>query len=91
MRLSQEQIVKSLGAMPGWQLSSNTIRKDFVFANFTESVSFVSRTVEPANTLDHHPDIDIRYNRVTITLSTHDEGGVTPKDLQLAQIIDTLV
>ncbi len=91
LRLSQDKVVTELQHMPGWEwVSPGAIRKEFVFADFTGSVQFVGRTVHPANAMGHHPDIDIRYNRVLITLTTHDEGGVTAKDLELAQKLDLL-
>ncbi|WP_053958823.1 4a-hydroxytetrahydrobiopterin dehydratase [Sulfobacillus thermosulfidooxidans] len=90
MRLNAEQVVQQLQNMTGWEWIGNAIRKEFVFRDFTQSVAFVNRMVEPANTMDHHPDVDIRYNRVQVTLTTHDEGGVTEKDLQLAKELDAL-
>ncbi|WP_028962191.1 4a-hydroxytetrahydrobiopterin dehydratase [Sulfobacillus thermosulfidooxidans] len=90
MRLSQEQVAQELQHMTGWQWIGDAIRKEFIFRDFTQSVAFVDRMVEPANTMDHHPDVDIRYNRVQVTLTTHDQGGVTEKDLQLAKQLDAL-
>ena len=72
----------------GWQRKSNRIIKDFDLGSFRDSIVFVNRIATLADTADHHPDIDIRYDTVQIALSTHDAGGITEKDLKLAQQID---
>jgi 4a-hydroxytetrahydrobiopterin dehydratase len=75
---------------PDWELVDKEIRRDFEFADFNESMGFVTRIALAAEKADHHPDIDIRWNKVTLTLSTHSEGGLTQKDLDLADTADTL-
>lgn len=72
----------------GWKLKGKTIYKTFNLKSFRDSVVFVNRIATLADDRDHHPDIDIRYADVTIGLSTHDAGGITEKDLDLAQAID---
>jgi 4a-hydroxytetrahydrobiopterin dehydratase len=76
---------------PGWEWSDTEISKTFTFTDFNGSMEFVNRVAEAAEAANHHPDIDIRWNRVTLRLSTHSEGGLTQKDLDLATEIDGLV
>jgi 4a-hydroxytetrahydrobiopterin dehydratase len=78
-------------APEGWALVDDTLRKEFAFKGFTTAVAFVQRLVAPANEARHHPDLEIHYNRVVVSLTTHDAGGVTDEDLALAGVIETLV
>ena len=82
--LSESDLTARLAPLAGWARSGSTITRTFKFAGYPEAVAFVQRTVEPAERMNHHPDIDVRYNRVIVTLSTHDSGGVTENDLRLA-------
>jgi len=78
--------------LDGWTLEGDAIRKQFVFDGFPEAVAFVSRLVAGAEAADHHPDVLINYKRVTLTYSTHSEGGLTPKDFDgalMAQRVST--
>ncbi len=77
-----------LDANSGWSLDEETISKTFVFSNFNEAVAFVVRVALIAETADHHPDIDIRWNKVSIALTTHDAGGLTAKDTDLAEAME---
>jgi 4a-hydroxytetrahydrobiopterin dehydratase len=86
--LSEQEIRSALKDLPGWELGDGEINKEFRFAGFPEAVAFVERMVEPAEAANHHPDLEIHYNRVRVVLSTHSEGGVTGKDLDLAGKID---
>ena len=79
-----------LQALAGWALEGNAIRKQFVFKGFPEAVDFVSRLVPHAEAADHHPDIAINYKRVTLTYTTHSEGGLTPKDFDGAKMADQI-
>lgn len=79
-----------LDSHPEWELNGKEIRRTFVFKNFSESMGFVTRVGLDAEKSDHHPDIDIRWNQVTLTLSTHSEGGLTARDLVLADTADSL-
>ena len=79
-----------LEAHPDWARSGGEITRTYTFANFNESMGFVTRVALEAEKADHHPDIDIRWNRVTLTLSTHSEGGLTVRDLDLADKTDRL-
>lgn len=87
-RLSDAEIDARLSALSGWSRAGDAITKTFSFTGFPEAVAFIARTVEPAERLAHHPDIDLRYNRVTVTLSTHDQGGLTAFDFALAPEIE---
>ena len=73
-----------------WSRSGNEITRVFAFKDFNESMGFVTRIALEAEKAEHHPDIDIRWNKVTLTLSTHSEGGLTTKDLDLADTADSL-
>ncbi|CAN5658339.1 4a-hydroxytetrahydrobiopterin dehydratase [soil metagenome] len=86
--LSDIAIQRGLSGLPGWSRKGDTITKTYQFKTFPAAISFVSRVAEAAETADHHPDIDIRYTKVTCTLSTHDAGGITQNDLDLAGEID---
>ena len=89
--LAREEIDRRLTELKGWTLDGNAIRKQFVFAGFPEAVSFVARLVPGAEAADHHPDIAISYRRVTLSYSTHSEGGLTHKDFEGARMADALV
>ena len=75
---------------PGWELDGNTIRKRFRCASFTAAIAFVDKVAAIAEAADHHPDITIHYDRVTLTLSTHAAGGLTERDFALAAEIETV-
>lgn len=87
-KLNTESIRGWLNGRKGWKRRSNRISKSFHFNSFRDTIVFVNRVATLADTHDHHPNIDIRYDNVTITLSTHDAGGITEKDLALAEQID---
>lgn len=89
--LTDADIEMRLSALPAWRRTGGAITRTVTFAGFPEAVAFVTRLVEPAEAMQHHPDIDVRYNRVVITLSTHDVGGLTASDVTLAAQIDALV
>lgn len=89
--LSREEIserLKTLGN--GWALDGDAIKKQFTFRDFPEAVRFVDRIVPVAEAADHHPDVLINYKRVTLTYSTHSEGGLTDKDFTGAAAVDQL-
>lgn len=90
-RLSDAEIAQGLAGLPGWARAGDAITRTFTFAGFPEAVSFVQRMVAPAEAMGHHPDVDVRYARVVVTLTTHDSGGVTASDFALALVIDGLV
>lgn len=88
MALTAGEVQAALTELPGWGGDAMTIRKTYSFADFVTAISFVDRAAVLAEQVQHHPDIDIRYSRVTMALSTHDEGGVTRKDIDLARQLD---
>ena len=87
-RLRDDQIQTEIGRLEGWTLDGNAIRKQFTFRGFPEAVAFVQRLVPDAEASDHHPDITINYKRVTLSYSTHSEGGLTAKDFDGARMAD---
>ncbi|NJL23247.1 MAG: 4a-hydroxytetrahydrobiopterin dehydratase [Leptolyngbyaceae cyanobacterium SM1_3_5] len=88
--LSDRDIQARLAELPNWTLSDRQIESTRRFRDFIEAIAFVNRLVEPAEAAGHHPDITISYNRVTIVLTTHDAGGLTEKDFDLAKTISTI-
>ena len=84
-KLSPEEIDKALAELEGWSRQGEAITKTFRFRDFIGSVNFVNALAEVAEGMKHHPDIDIRYNKVTLVLTTHDSGGVTTRDFELAR------
>lgn len=89
--LDQSEIKKRIGAMAGWMQMGNSLHKKFTLKTFPAAVEFVNSIAATAEKANHHPDINIRYNVVEITLSTHSAGGITDKDFALARQIDELV
>ena len=89
--LNDHQIRDSLSGLPGWDFSESALKKSFKFRNFSEAWGFMSRIALLAEAMDHHPGWSNNYNRVDISLSTHDSGGVTEKDVSMAQKIEKLV
>jgi 4a-hydroxytetrahydrobiopterin dehydratase len=88
--LSDEEIEQRLADLEGWERAGDAIRRDFKFKDFVGSVQFVNRTVEPAEEMNHHPDLELSWNRVTVSLSTHSQGGLTENDFELARRIDAI-
>lgn len=88
--VSDQEVDAFIEAHPGWSREGDEITRTFELADFNQSMGFVTRVALEAEKADHHPDIDIRWNKVTLTLSTHSEGGLTVKDLDLADIADGL-
>lgn len=86
--LSDIAIQRELGSLPGWSRRGDVLTRIYQFRNFAESMDFVNRVADAAESADHHPDIDIRYSKVTLVLSTHSAGGITQNDLDLAKAID---
>ena len=86
--LTKQQIDEQLKTLDGWTLDGDVIRKQFTFKGFPEAVAFINRLVPDAERADHHPDITINYRRVTLSWSTHDEGGLTAKDISGAKMAD---
>jgi 4a-hydroxytetrahydrobiopterin dehydratase len=87
-RLDTQSIHQRLENLPGWSFHQDAIHKSYSFPSFHRAIAFVVQIGMLADAADHHPDIDVRYNRVEVTLSTHSAGGVTEKDLALAARIE---
>jgi 4a-hydroxytetrahydrobiopterin dehydratase len=88
--LTDEQIKQTLGSLSGWQQQGKAIQRVFEFPDFKASMQFVNKIAEAAEQANHHPDIDIRYNKVTMALVSHDSGGVTQRDVRMAQKINEI-
>ena len=89
-RLSDDEINDRLQGLDGWERSGDAITKDFDNGDFKGSVDFVNRLTPAAEEMEHHPDLEISWKTVTVTLSTHSEGGLTGADFALAGKIDAL-
>ncbi len=83
--LNDSEIASRLGQLAGSNTDGNEIEKMYQFSNYVEAIAFVQRVADLAEEARHHPDITINYNKVTLSLSTHDEGGVTDKDFEAAR------
>ena len=88
--LSQAEIEERLAELPGWEQSGEAIVKEFKREDFVGSVRFVDSLVDPAEGMNHHPDLEISWDTVTVKISTHSEGGLTANDFELAAKIDAL-
>ena len=89
-RLSDLEIQRALGALPGWSRRRNVLTKTFTWPTFAQGIEFVTRVAKLADAMNHHPDIDIRYTKVTCALSTHDAGGITEFDVKLAEAMNRI-
>ena len=89
-RLGEEEIEERLGRLDGWERDGDAIRKTFEGEDFMSSVNLVNKLAPVAEEMNHHPDLEISWNKVTVILSTHSEGGLTDNDFELAGSIDGL-
>jgi len=87
-KLSEQKIESALQELEGWKLENGCITKSFTFNDFKDAFSFMTRIAFEAEAQNHHPNWENVYNSVTIRLNTHDVGGITAKDVQLAKIIE---
>ena len=87
-KLTTEAVQVALKKLPGWTLKDEAIGKQYTWPSFPDAIKFVNQVADLAEQADHHPDILINYRRVTLTLSTHSEGGITQKDFDLAAQIE---
>lgn len=87
-KLSDLEIQRALGSLPGWSRRGDVLTKTYTFEKFADGIALVDRVARIADEMDHHPDIDIRYTKVLMSLSTHDAGGITQSDLTLAERIE---
>jgi 4a-hydroxytetrahydrobiopterin dehydratase len=88
--LDAEALKASVAKLPGWRVDQGALTRTFTFPNFVEALAFVQSLGVEAEQKQHHPDLDIRYSKVKVGLVTHDAGGITLKDLALAQTADSL-
>jgi 4a-hydroxytetrahydrobiopterin dehydratase len=91
MPLNDAEISSRLKSLPGWKIESGELTRTFTFKDFVGSLAFVNKVGDAAEKAGHHPDIDIRYNRVRLALISHDAGGLTAKDFDLAAAANKLV
>jgi 4a-hydroxytetrahydrobiopterin dehydratase len=87
-KLSDLEIRRAIGSLPGWSRKGDALNKTYSFARFADGIRFVQQVAEVADKMNHHPDIDIRYTNIAFSLSTHDAGGITQRDLELANAIE---
>jgi 4a-hydroxytetrahydrobiopterin dehydratase len=86
--MTRDSIDRALADLPGWAYDGTSLVKLFEFRDFPEAVAFVGRLVPGAEAFDHHPDLAISYRRVTVSWTTHSDGGVTEKDVRAARMTD---
>jgi 4a-hydroxytetrahydrobiopterin dehydratase len=88
--LTEEHVQAALTELPGWAREGDEIVRTYELETFPAAIAFVGRVAELAEAADHHPDLDIRYRKVRVALTTHDSGGLTAKDMELAGQIDAV-
>lgn len=89
--LPDHDVEQALSALAKWKRNGNAIERDLEFPDFRQAMAFVNRIADAAETVNHHPDITINYNKVKLALTSHDSGGITNRDLNLAARINDLV
>jgi 4a-hydroxytetrahydrobiopterin dehydratase len=89
--LSDDEVDAAAADLNGWQRTDGALRRSVTFPAYLDGIEAVRRVAEHAERIDHHPDIDIRWRTVTFALVTHSEGGITDRDVQLAQQIDEIL
>lgn len=91
MKLSQMEIDEELGKLPGWNVTNGKLHKDFQFDSFNQAFGFMTRAAMEIEKMNHHPEWFNVYNRISIELITHDAGGITKNDTNLAKILNSLI
>ena len=91
IRLSHEKISEELKNLPGWSIKDEKIHRDFEFESFNQAFGFMTRAAMEIEKMNHHPEWFNVYNRLTVDLVTHDAGGITQNDVELAKILNSLV
>ena len=89
-RLAEATITEALASLPGWSKNGDALQKTFQFSDYYQTIAFVNAVAWIANQQDHHPQLDVRYNRCGVAFSTHDAGGITQNDLICAARVDAL-
>jgi 4a-hydroxytetrahydrobiopterin dehydratase len=87
-RMEDEDIAMALGDLDGWQREGDALVRTYQFSRFMDGIAFVNGVAAAAEEMDHHPDLDVRYTRIRVALSTHSAGGITELDVELARRID---
>ena len=90
MKLSEIQITEELKKLEGWEVKENKLHKEFQFDNFNQAFGFMTRAAMEIEKMNHHPEWFNVYNRITVDLTTHDAGGITNNDINLARILNSL-
>ena len=90
IRLSSDEISQELKNLPGWSVKNEKLHKDFEFGSFNEAFGFMTRAAMEIEKINHHPEWFNVYNRLSVDLMTHDAGGITKNDIQLAKILNSL-
>ena len=88
--LTDKEIQEQAKRLEDWTVEGKKLQRTFKFKDFVEAIAFINKIVEPAEAAAHHPDLEISYNKVNVTLTTHDAGGLTSKDFDLAQAISKI-
>ena len=91
MRLSETEITEELKKIEGWAIKDNKLHKEFQFDSFNQAFGFMTRAAMEIEKMNHHPEWFNVYNRITVDLTTHDAGGITSNDINLARILNSLV
>jgi len=91
MRLSETEITEELKKIEGWAIKDNKLHKEFQFDSFNQAFGFMTRSAMEIEKMNHHPEWFNVYNRITVDLTTHDAGGITNNDINLARILNSLV
>jgi 4a-hydroxytetrahydrobiopterin dehydratase len=89
-KLSESEIREAIQELPGWVDQDGKLAKTFTHSSFPEAIVFVNAVAHIAELANHHPDIDVRYSNITLSLVTHDEGGITPRDVALARQVEAI-
>lgn len=88
--LSDTEVQQALQRLPGWRKNGSAIERNFQFSDFVKAMDFVNQIAEASEAVNHHPDIHISYNKVTLVLISHDSGGITQRDIRMAGKINEL-
>jgi 4a-hydroxytetrahydrobiopterin dehydratase len=88
--LSDSEIQEKAAQLEGWEVEGKELKRTMEFKDFVTAIDFVNKLVEPAEAAGHHPDLAISYNKVTVALTSHDAGGLTEKDFEMAQVLSNL-
>lgn len=89
-RMTDSEINDAIGALPGWRVENSKLRREYRFADFVHAFGFMATAAIAIEKMNHHPEWFNVYNRVTVDLTTHDAGGISPKDFELARLLDSI-